>query len=153
MLKGAGWRNDTTIQTSWWKNRPSFYKFYKSSWRSGPGEASITFRFKGASVLFAPLYGPGTGAAEITVDGRSRRVDFFDMYSAFWRMGPYLLCDGLDPHAVHEVTVRNLPGVCDREKVMREAGRGADYEKHKADFQVPQELMFCGLFVEGEIVK
>ena len=153
VLKGAGWRNDTTIQTSWWKDRPSFYKFYESSWRSGPGEASMTFRFKGASVLFAPLYGPGTGAAEITVDGKSRRVDFFDMYSAFWRMGPYLLCDGLDPNAVHEVTIRNLSGTCDREKVMREAGRGADYEKHKADFSVPQELMFCGLFVEGEIVK
>lgn len=153
VLKGAGWRNDTTIQTSWWKDRPSFYKFYKSSWRSGLGEGVISFRFKGASVLFAPLYGPGTGAAEITVDGKSRRVDFFDLYSAFWRMGPYLLCDKLDPNVVHEVTIRNLPDACDREKVMREAGRGADYEKHKADFQVPQELMFCGLFVEGELVK
>lgn len=152
-LKGAGWRNDTTIQTSWWKDRPSFYKFYRSSWRSGPGEGSISFRFKGASILFTPLYGPGTGAAEITVDGKSRRVDFFDMYSAFWRMGPYLLCDKLDPNAVHEVTIRNLPGVCDREKVMRAAGRGEVCEKYKADFQVPQELMFCGLFVEGEIVK
>ena len=28
-----------------------------------------------------------------------------------------------------------------------------DYEKHKADFQAPQELMFCGLYVEGEIEK
>ena len=52
----------------------------------------------------------------------------------------------------HEVTVHNLPDACDREKVMRTAGRGADYEKHKADFQDPQELMFCGLYVEGEIV-
>jgi len=151
-LVGDSWRNDLKIQTSWWKTPPSFYKFYKSCWRCG-GDSEIRFRFKGASVLFAGVRGPGTGAVEISVDGVTREDVFFDMYCAFWRLAPYQLVSDLDPKSVHEVVIRNRPGVCDRDKIMREKGRVKQYEEHRADFEGPEELMFCGMFVEGEIVK
>ena len=158
------------------KSRKDAFHFYQANWRTDLPVLHLVGaeRNETDASCTSVLAFSNVGAVTLSVNGRKVGTQVPDcVKTVFWRNVPLALGTntieiaagrltrrstlvrrvGCLPVPAHEVTIRNLPGVCDREKVMREAGRGADYENRKADFQASQELMFCGLFVEGEIEK
>ena len=151
-LKLSGdWRKDMKMHSPDWKDDPPFYRFVPTVWRSADKDAAITFRFKGSSVLFAPIWGPGTGEVEITIDGRTEKKTFFDEYCAFWRLAPTMLCEGLDPGKVHTVEIRNCPGRLDKAKYFVTEAKKAQFAKLREHFEKPDELILGGLYIEGEL--
>jgi hypothetical protein len=78
-------------------------------WETEQGGAALAFRFKGARAMFWGVSGPDAGQLEISVDGRTpaQKVNLCN------REYPFLyivaLADGLDPAAIHSVSVTVLP--------------------------------------------
>jgi len=118
-------------------------------WRLEPG-ASLHFRFKGMKVSIYDLLGPDGATLEVTVDGKSRKLAWFDGYCTYRRLGTLGVADNL-PDAVHEVTVTVLPEKPDKRKILFDRNR-ADFEKSPEKY-APTVWYAGAILLLGEVVK
>ncbi len=88
-------------------------------WEATEPGARISFKFKGSSAKLYDLLGPDGGQVVITVDGTTREkpVPRFDSYCTYHRIATLSLAEGLDPNAVHTVSVEIHPEQPDRQPV------------------------------------
>ena len=88
-------------------------------WETGEPGSKITFRFRGSQAKLYDLLGPDGGQVIITVDGKTRErpVPRFDSYCTYHRIATLRVASGLDPEAVHTVTVEVHPEQPDRSPV------------------------------------
>ncbi len=88
-------------------------------WEATTPGSRITFRFRGSQAKLYDLLGPDGGQVIITVDGRTRRkpVPRFDSYCTYHRIATLDIAAGLDPSAVHTVTIEIHPEQPDRRAV------------------------------------
>ncbi len=122
-----------------------------SLWKAEPG-ASLSFKFKGSFAKIYDLVGSDCGKIEIVVDGgKPKAVNRIDGYCTYHRLAMTDLCSGLDPQAVHEVSVKVLPDQLDKAKILFEHNR-ADLEKNP-DKYAGSNWYAGAIFIDGEIVK
>ncbi len=109
-----------------WEQLPEDHRLVRSFgrrmgplWESTEPGSKITFRFRGSQAKLYDLLGPDGGQVMITVDGetRTRPVPRFDSYCTYHRIATLGLASGLDPQAVHTVTVEIHPEQPNRQPV------------------------------------
>ncbi len=121
-------------------------------WRGKPG-STLTFKFKGKNVLLYNLTGPGTGVIEMTVDGKSKKVNIFFRFSGRWFPRPVSPTKGmkLDKDKVHTLTIKVLPDKLDKRKLVARVKRERTFDRNPDAF-IPNDFYIGGAFVEGEFV-
>ncbi|WP_234736742.1 SGNH/GDSL hydrolase family protein [Tellurirhabdus bombi] len=85
----------------------SFAKFMPTIYGAVTPEATLRLQFKGTTLGFYDLIGPGSGLLEVTLDGEKKEVQRFDQWGNSYRKSSFYL-EGL-PDGVHEITIR-VPG-------------------------------------------
>jgi lysophospholipase L1-like esterase len=88
-------------------------------WYSGVPGSRISFKFRGSQAKLYDLLGPDGGQVIVSVDGQSREkpVPRFDSYCTYHRIATLGIAEGLDPSAVHSVTIEIHPDQPDRTPV------------------------------------
>ncbi|MBI1373414.1 MAG: SGNH/GDSL hydrolase family protein [Phycisphaera sp.] len=141
-----------------WKQLPpdnnlvkSFGNRMDSLWLADTPGQKLTFKFRGSKAALYDLLGPDGGQVTITVDGKTRGpVPRFDHYCTYHRIATLQIADGLDPAAVHTVTVEVAPGQPDRSSV-------TDREKSKPNFDPKKydgaNLRVGAIMLIGDLVE
>ncbi len=125
--------------------------YVPSVWRATPG-STLSFDFKGRSVMLYTLKGPGTGYVEVTVDGQSSKHLCFDGYSVYWRLSPFFPVAGLDSEKIHTLTVKVLPEMPDKRALVAAIKREKGYDDNPAAFR-PTDLVIGAICIEdGAII-
>ncbi|MFI4875650.1 MAG: GDSL-type esterase/lipase family protein [Blastopirellula sp. JB062] len=77
-------------------------------WEATEPGSELTFKFRGSMAKIYDLVGPDGGQVSITVDGQTREkmIPRFDSYCTYHRIATLGVAGGLDPQAVHTVTIR-----------------------------------------------
>ncbi|OYW13089.1 MAG: acyl-CoA thioesterase, partial [Planctomycetales bacterium 12-60-4] len=90
-----------------------------SLWEADEPGSRLTFRFRGSTAKVYDLLGPDGGQVVITVDGQTRDkpAPRFDSYCTYHRIATLTVANGLDPAAVHTVTIEIHPDQPDRQSV------------------------------------
>jgi parallel beta helix pectate lyase-like protein/GDSL-like lipase/acylhydrolase family protein len=123
-----------------------------SVWQASPG-AELSFSFKGDSVMFYSLSGPGTGFIEITIDGETSKHNCFDEYSIYWRLNPFFPAKGLDHEIVHTIKLKVLPEEFDKRAIVAQIGREVGYDSNAEAFRC-NDFLIGGICIEnGEIFE
>ncbi len=120
-------------------------------WTSGTPGSKLAFKFKGKTARIYDLLGPNGGQVVVTVDGKtgSKPNPRFDSYCTYHRLANLGIADGLDPDAVHSVTVEIHPEQPDRQSV---AFRLKDPEKELAEPKYQGTNVWFGqLMLLGEL--
>ncbi len=88
-------------------------------WYSGTPGSRISFKFRGSQAKLYDLLGPDGGQVTISVDGQpqDKPVPRFDSYCTYHRIATLGIAEGLDPSAVHSVTIEIHPDQPDRTPV------------------------------------
>ena len=115
-----------------------------------PGE-KISFKFKGSVCRLYDLIGQEGANVKITVDGKAGGPrPLFDSYCSYHRIACLGIADGLDPNAVHDISVEIMAEQPDRTSV-------TNREKDKPNFDPKvydgTRAWFAGIMLIGEIVK
>ena len=100
-----------------------FSNYLDHVWCAEPG-ASISFSFKGESLVSYDIIGPEGCALDVTVDGKTHRVNRFDGYCTYWRIHSYVLASGLEKDKVHQVTIKITDENLDKKVILFERNRG-----------------------------
>lgn len=117
-------------------------------WMFAPG-ASLKFRFRGTKAVVYDIVGPGCGTVEVTLDGKSRKVNRIDSYCTYYRLATLNIADNLEP-VEHSVEIKVLPDELDKKGILK--GNAAEVDKDPAKFK--DKNWYCGaVFVIGEILK
>lgn len=111
-----------------------FKRLMPSMWRASAPGASLSFRFHGTVVGCYDLVGPDGGQLKVNLDGGEEKVlPRFDGYCTYHRLSKIQLGSGLDPTAVHTVSV-TLDGTApDKKAILFEKNR-PDLEKNPAKY-------------------
>ncbi|MEI6713793.1 MAG: GDSL-type esterase/lipase family protein [Verrucomicrobiota bacterium] len=118
-------------------------------WKGAPG-AELVFRFKGSAAKMYDLVGPDCGKLEITIDGTTSSRQRFDSYCTYHRLATTSVASALDETAIHEVKIRVLPDVIDKEKILFEKNR-EDLAKNPAKYA--ETNWYAGaVFLIGELL-
>ena len=120
-------------------------------WKLEPG-ASLEFKFKGTKAMLYSIYGPGTGSAEITVDGnKPYTVNFFDPYCGYYRVVspgiPYVNEDKL-----HTVRITVLDRPFDKRAILAKRKIERDFDKNPKKY-AERNLYIGAILMFGEPVK
>ncbi len=88
-------------------------------WETTTPGSRIEFRFRGSQVKLYDLLGPDGGQVTITVDGKTqpRPRPRFDSYCTYHRIATLTIAAGLDPSAIHAVSVEVHPDQPNRHPV------------------------------------
>ncbi|MHB8901128.1 MAG: SGNH/GDSL hydrolase family protein, partial [Thermoguttaceae bacterium] len=88
-------------------------------WYSATPGSRIAFKFRGSQAGLYDLLGPDGGQVIVTVDGKAgeKPVARFDSYCTYHRIATLAVAQGLDPSAVHSVTIEIHPDQPDRSPV------------------------------------
>ena len=122
----AGWqrldaRNDP-LAKSFGQRVPELWK------ASQPGE-SISFRFRGTTLLIYDLLGPDCGQVSVVVDGGKPEVKpRFDAYCTYHRLATLPVLEGR-ADTEHKVTITILPEQPDKAKILSQRGEKIDDPK------------------------
>jgi len=117
----------------------------------GETDAALTFKFKGKSAKIYDFLTPDGGKLEITLDGKPVKVNRFDGYCTYNRLGLLVIGNNLDPATVHTATVKVTPEQLDKMNILFERNR-PDMEKNPAKYQ--EHNWYAGaIFIDGELVK
>jgi|GEM_PF-536731 len=103
-----------------------FGDHFSHIWKAEPG-ASVSFSFRGESLISYDIIGPEGCALDVTVDGKTHRVNRFDSYCVYWRIHSFVLASGLDKNVEHHATIKVVPNSLDKRKIL------FDYNKAKFD--------------------
>ncbi|QIP13881.1 SGNH/GDSL hydrolase family protein [Spirosoma aureum] len=95
----------------------SFSKFMPAIYKATSPDAVLRVRFKGTTLGFYDLVGPGSGILEMTLDGEKKEVQRFDQYCHYYRKFSFYL-EGLSDTA-HEVTVRVTGKAFDKAAILQ----------------------------------
>ncbi|QHW00112.1 SGNH/GDSL hydrolase family protein [Spirosoma endbachense] len=95
----------------------SFSKFMPAIYKATSPDALLRVRFKGTTLGFYDIVGPGSGILEVTLDGEKREVQRFDQYCHYYRKFSFYL-DGLSD-TDHEVTVRVTGRAFDKAAILQ----------------------------------
>lgn len=127
-----------------------------SLWKGEPG-ATLSFSFKGRSVLLYTLLGPGGGTIEIEVDGRKNKRMLFDSYSYRWRLSANIIAMNLDPEKVHRIKIKVLNEKFDKREIFmqRKLPRFTNaYNSAPKKVFEPFDFVIGGICIEdGNIIK
>jgi lysophospholipase L1-like esterase len=85
----------------------SFSRRMGEIWETTQPGSRLSFKFRGSRAQVYDLLAPDGGQVNITVDGQpqSKPVPRFDSYCTYARIATLPVADGLDPNAVHTVTI------------------------------------------------
>ena len=127
-----------TEKTGIWEKLPSdnkfvlqFSKFFPEIYKATPG-STLRFNFSGRVLVLYDLMGPGTGMLNVTIDGKERKVNRFDGYSTYYRLGMAILADDLeDGNHTAEITV--LDGGINKKDIILE-DRVSAFLEHPEEF-------------------
>jgi lysophospholipase L1-like esterase len=122
-------------------------------WEATEPGSKLTFRFRGSQAKLYDLLGPDGGQVIVTVDGvtREKPVARFDSYCTYHRIATLGLASGLDPEAVHTVTVEVHPEQPDRQPVAFRL-KDPETELKAAKFQ-GTKLRTSQIMLLGELVE
>ena len=95
-----------------------FSKFMPLIYKAAPG-SSIQFTFTGKVLGIYDLMGPGTGMIMVSIDGKERKVNRFDYYSTYYRLGMTILADNLED-GEHTVEISVLDGGVNKKELLKE---------------------------------
>ncbi|MBU0608264.1 MAG: SGNH/GDSL hydrolase family protein, partial [Armatimonadetes bacterium] len=129
-----------------------FGHFLPDIWQvTQPGE-KLHFKFKGSQVRLYDIVGPDGGQAIVTVDGKvgAKPIPRFDSYCSYHRLQVMWVAGGLDPDAVHEVTIEVSPDQPDRSSV---TNREKDKPGFNPDKYNGTVLRVGSIMLMGELVK
>ena len=98
-----------------------FKQFMPEMWLASTPGASLAFRFKGSVMGFYDLVGPDGGQLKVTLDdGAEKIMPRFDGYCTYHRLSKFQVGNGLDPAAIHAVTVTLDAAAPDKRKILFE---------------------------------
>jgi hypothetical protein len=103
-----------------------FSRYFESVGKGEPGD-SISFQFKGKSIGFYDVIGPGTGTVLVTVDGAEHTFTRFDKYSTYRRIG-FTTIEGLTD-ALHTVSFKVLDKPIDKKEILSGNNKVMENEK------------------------
>ncbi|MEJ5993769.1 SGNH/GDSL hydrolase family protein [Pedobacter sp. Du54] len=131
------------------KNDPVFKGFSKYFGTIGVGRPgdSISFQFRGRSLGFYDLMGPGSGTILLTIDGKKWTFDRFDMYCNYWRMS-YKTLNNLE-EGTHNVTIQVLDKKIDKSAILAKNGRKMDMEKNYED----KNWYLARILIDGDLIE
>lgn len=117
-----------------------------------PG-SKLTFHFKGSQAKIYDLLGPNGGQVVVTVDGKTleKPIPRFDSYCTSHRLATLWLAGGLDPDAVHAITVEIHPEQPSREPVafrLKDPGKELAEPKYQGTNVWFGKIMLLGDLVE-----
>lgn len=151
----GGWvkvENPGTVFTGFSGNGcPDLDTFLPSVWRAQPG-ASLSFKCKGSSLMLYTVLGPGTGAIEVSIDGKGTRQQIFDGYGHVWRLSPVFLKIGGKPGDMHEIKITVLSGGVDKRAVLAKAGQEKKFDANPTAYE-PTDLVIGGICIEGGTIE
>ncbi|MBT3381652.1 MAG: SGNH/GDSL hydrolase family protein [Lentisphaerae bacterium] len=101
-----------------------FRSRFPRMWMANTPGATVSFKIKGSVVNIFDLLGSRCGVVKMTVDGKvvGERARF-DPYCTYYRLSQLGVKSGLDPEAVHTVTLELTDKQPDRRKILtRRAG-------------------------------
>ena len=104
-----------------------FRKRMPENWKLDPG-AQIEFKFKGPAAYLYNLVGPGSGMAEITVDGKVGKIYLFDGFCTYFRVGIKPVVESAED-TVHTVRIKVLDESFDKRAMLYSANR-KDFDKN-----------------------
>jgi len=130
--------------------RQRFAHFLPELWQATqPGE-KLHFRFKGSTVRLYDIVGPDGGQAVVTLDGKTGKpIPRFDSYCSYHRLQVMGVAAGLNPDAVHEVTIELHPDQPDRSSVTNREKDKPGFNPEKYNGTV---LRVGSIMLIGEIV-
>ena len=108
-----------------------FSKFMPELYKASPG-AKLKFSFNGKYLALYDLIGPGTGMIKVSIDGEEQKIERFDGYCTYYRLGRKVLNDNLK-EGTHEVEITVLDEKIDKEHMIRE-DRVNEYYAHPERF-------------------
>ncbi len=120
-------------------------------WHGGTPGDKLSFKRKGTAGRTDDLGGPDGGIALATVDGKKAgERKRFDWYCTYWRLQTFTVAAGLDPNAVHTVTLEISPQQPDREPVLKRVRDQKGFDPKKYD---GTNLWLGYVMLRGELVK
>lgn len=122
-----------------------------SLWKGKPG-ASLSFSFKGRSVLLYTLMGPGSGQIEVDVDGKKSRRLMFDSYSNKWRLVATFIARNLDPKKRHRIKIKILDEKVDKREIFKLRKRLKYYDSKPTKIYEPIDFVIGGICIEDGIL-
>ncbi|MCA9245819.1 MAG: SGNH/GDSL hydrolase family protein [Planctomycetales bacterium] len=143
-----------------WKQLPADDRLSKSFanrmgelWETSQPGSRLTFKFRGSSAKLYDLLGPDGGQVIITVDGqqRDKPVRRFDSYCTYHRIATLSLADGLDPEAIHTVSIEIHPEQPDRQSVAFRLENPAE-ELKSAKYQ-GTNIRVSQILVLGDVIE
>ena len=117
---------DASMFSPEWKKLPSdaplaarFGQRLGTLWEATEPGSRMTIQFRGSTAKLYDLLGPDGGQVIITVDGKQspKPVPRFDSYCTYHRIATLPIAEGLDPNALHTVTMEVHPEQPDRQSV------------------------------------
>lgn len=95
----------------------SFSKFMPAIYKATSPGAVLRIKFKGTTLGFYDVVGPGAGILDVTLDGEKKEVQRFDPYCHYYRKFSFYLEDL--PDTVHEVSVRVSGKAFDKASILQ----------------------------------
>ncbi len=110
-----------------------FDSHFESLWVTRSPGAALTFTFTGTRAWIFDVFGPGTGRAQVTIDGVDKGVrQQVDPWSYYYRIGGLELASNLPP-GEHTVRVELLPEAPDRTVPIEAAQKANQYRPEDFD--------------------
>jgi lysophospholipase L1-like esterase len=131
------------------KDDPTFKGFsrYFDSLGEGKPEDSISFSFRGKSLGFFDVIGPGTGTLSVSIDGEESTYSRFDKYCTYWRIS-YKTIDGLED-AEHTVTFKVLDQLVDKKEILAQRDNVMEDEKDYEDMN----WYLAKVMLDGDLIQ
>ncbi|WP_460969911.1 SGNH/GDSL hydrolase family protein [Spirosoma migulaei] len=95
----------------------SVSKFMPALYKASSPDAVLRIKFKGTTLGFYDVVGPGVGILDVTLDGDKKEVQRFDQYSHYYRKFSFYL-EGL-PDITHEVTIHVSGKAFDKASILQ----------------------------------
>lgn len=123
-----------------------FSRYFGSLGEGKPGD-SITFDFRGKSLGFFDVIGPGTGTLSVSIDGEESTFQRFDKYCTYWRIS-YKTIDDLED-TEHTVTFKVLDQPMDKKEILAQRDNIMEDEKDYAD----KNWYLAKVMLDGDLIQ
>ncbi len=123
-----------------------FSRYFDSLGEGKPGD-SISFNFRGKSLGFFDVIGPGAGILLVHIDGEESTFDRFDKYCTYWRIS-YKIIDGLED-TEHTVTFKVLDQPLDKKAILAQRSNVMKDEKDYEDMN----WYLVKVMLDGDLIQ